>query len=187
MYVFGRLFPKDCAMRLEQRAREQKPRLLKGETVDVLKQGGPMRRSADSPVTIQTSSQSVPSTPCWFGEVVLLTWHLKQQGVLDAITEHVRFARRRFGRYEVIDFVAVLIGYAVSSERTLEAFYERLSPWTTAFMALFGRDRLPARSTLSRFSAALTSEPADALRTLFLEDLLGRQQDFEQQPCGLTD
>ncbi len=174
-------------MRLEQRAREQKPRLLKGETVDVLKQGGPMRRSADSPVTIQTSSQSVPSTPCWFGEVVLLTWHLKQQGVLDAITEHVRFARRRFGRYEVIDFVAVLIGYAVSSERTLEAFYERLSPWTTAFMALFGRDRLPARSTLSRFLAALTSEPVEALRTLFLSDLLARPLSREEQPGGLWD
>jgi hypothetical protein len=146
-----------------------------------------MRRSADSPVTIQTSSQSVPSTPCWFGEVVLLTWYLKQQGVLDAITEHVRFARRRFGRYEVIDFVAVLIGYAVSSERTLEAFYERLSPWTTAFMALFGRDRLPARSTLSRFLAALTPEPVEALRTLFLSDLLARPLSREEQPGGLWD
>ncbi len=58
-------------------------------------------------------------------------------------------AQHRFGRYEVIDFVAVLFGYAISGERTLEAFYERLSPWA-AFMALFGRDRLPARSTPSR-------------------------------------
>ncbi len=108
-------------------------------------------------------------------------------GVLAKISERVRFARRRFGRYEVIDFVAVLFGYAVSGERTLEAFYERLHPFAAAFMALFGRDRLPARSTLSRFLTALTSEPVEALRTLFLEDLLGRQPDFEQQPCGLTD
>ena len=41
-------------------------------------------------------------------------------------------------------------------------------------MALFGRDRLPARSTLSRFLAALTQEPVEALRTLFLDDLLAR-------------
>jgi hypothetical protein len=50
----------------------------------------------------------------------------------------------------VIDFLAVLFGYAVSGEQTLEAFYERLQPWADAFMALFGRDRLPARATLLR-------------------------------------
>src|SRR5260370_42160640 len=42
------------------------------------------------------------------------------------------------------------------------------------FMALFERDRLPARSTLSRFLAALTEAPVEALRTLFLDDLLSR-------------
>ncbi len=46
---------------------------------------------------------------------------------------------------------------------------------------------MPARSTLSRFLAALTPEPVEALRSLFLEDLLGRQPDFGQQPSGLTD
>ena len=38
-------------------------------------------------------------------------------------------------------------------------------------MALFDRDQLPARSTLSRFLAALTEAPVEALRTLFLDDL----------------
>jgi hypothetical protein len=60
------------------------------------------------------------------------------------------FGNRGNGRYEVIDFLVVLFGYAVSGERTLEAFYARLHPFAAAFMALFGRDRLPARSTLSR-------------------------------------
>jgi hypothetical protein len=53
-----------------------------------------------SPGTHQTSSQSVPSTPGWFGEITLIVHYLRQQGVLDAIAEQVRFARRRFGRYE---------------------------------------------------------------------------------------
>jgi hypothetical protein len=79
--------------------------------------------------------------------------------------------RRRFGRYEVIDFLVVLFGYAISGERTLEAFYQRLQPFADPFMALFGRDRQPVRSTLSRFLAALTSEPVDTLRSLFLDDL----------------
>jgi hypothetical protein len=141
----------------------------------------------DSAVIIQTSSHSVPSTPCWFGEAVVIAQSLRRRDMLAKISERVRFARRRFGRYEVIDFVAVLFGYAVSGERTLEAFYERVQPFAPAFMALFGRERLPARSTLSRFLAALTCEPVEALRALLLEDLLGRQADFEQQPCGLTD
>ena len=78
------------------------------------------------------------------------------QDILSAIGERVRFARRRFGNSDVIDFVAVLLGYARSFERTLEAFYKRLHPFAPAFMALFGRERLPSRSTLSRFLASLT-------------------------------
>ena len=83
--------------------------------------------------------------------------------MLAAIEEQVRFARRRFGRYEVIDFLAVLFGYAISGERTLEAFYEQIQPWASAFMALFGRDRLPARSTLSRFLASLDQAAIEAI------------------------
>jgi hypothetical protein len=83
--------------------------------------------------------------------------------------------------------VAVLFGYEILGERTLEAFYECLHPFATAFMALFGRERLPARSTLSRFLAALTPESVEALRTLFLEDLLARRVVKEEQPGGLWD
>jgi hypothetical protein len=142
---------------------------------------------ADGAVIIQSTSESVPSTPCWFGEVTLMAAYLRKHGILSKISERVRFARRRFGHYEVIDFVAVLFGYAISGERTLEAFYERLQPFAVGFMALFERDRLPARSTLSRFLAALTPEPVEALRTRFLEDLSRQPPDFGQQPCGLSD
>ncbi len=146
-----------------------------------------MTSIADSEVLIQTSSVSVPSPPSWFGEVVLIAAHLRQYGVLIKISERVRFARRRFGHYEVIDFLAVLFGYAISGERTLEAFYERLQPFAVPFMALFGRDQLPARSTLSRFLAALTAEPVDALRMLFLEDLESRPLSQDKRTGGLVD
>src|SRR5262245_10075086 len=110
-----------------------------------------MTSIVSSSLSIQTRSHAAPSPPTWLGEVTLIVHHLRRQGALDAVAEHVRFARRRFGHYEVLDFVGVLLGYAISGEGTLEAFYERLRPWAVAFMALFGRDRLPARSTLSRF------------------------------------
>jgi hypothetical protein len=133
-----------------------------------------MTSIADGAVRIQTSSESRPAPPSWFGEAVLLAAHLRQHDRLTKIVERVRVARRRFGRYEGLDFLVVLFGYAISGERTLEAFYERLQPFAAPFMALFERDRLPARSTLSRFLAAVTAEAVEALRTLFLDDLLSR-------------
>src|SRR5258708_5500085 len=137
--------------------------------------------------THQNAPHEVPSPPAWFGELTVIAHFLQQQGVLAAIAEHVRFARRRLGRYEVIDFVAVLFGYAISGERTLEAFYQHVQPFATAFMALFGRERLPARSTLSRFLASLTPPAVEALRTLFLDDALARPLGREQECGGLMD
>jgi hypothetical protein len=68
-----------------------------------------MTSIADGSVKIQTISESNPSPPSWFGEVVLLSGYLRKHGILSKISEQVRFARKRFGRYEVIDFLAVQI------------------------------------------------------------------------------
>jgi hypothetical protein len=131
--------------------------------------------------------ESLPSTPSWFGEVALIIRYLGKQGVLSAINSQVRLARRRFGHYEVIDFLAVLFGYAISGERTLEGFYERLWPLEQPFMALFDRESLPSRSALSRFLASLTWEATEAVRTLFLADLLARPLDKERHTGQLVD
>ena len=77
-------------------------------------------------------------------------------------------------RYDTIDFVVVLIGYAFSGEPTLKAFYERLLPFAEPFMALFGRQFLPSRSALSRFLAALDQATVEARRSLFQADLVAR-------------
>src|SRR5260370_34093106 len=81
--------------------------------------GGIMSSIAYSPVTIQTSSQSVPALPSWFGGVTIIAHYLTHLGTLEALCEGARFSRRRFGQYEVIDFFAVLIGSALSGVRTL--------------------------------------------------------------------
>ena len=146
-----------------------------------------MTSIADGSVKIQTTPESNLSTPSWFGEVVAINTYLRTQGVFKKINEQVRFARKRFGQYEVIDFLVVLFGYAISGERTLEEFYERLQPFAVPFMALFGRDRLPSRSALSRFLAAVTEAPVEALRTLFLDDLLARPLTSDKQTGGLVD
>jgi hypothetical protein len=134
------------------------------------------RMSTDNPssVSIQTDASPIASVPAWFGEVALLAHTLTRLGLLAEISERVRFVRKRFGTFEVIDFVVMLMGYAISGEPTLKAYYERLQPFASAFMALFGRSRLPHRATLSRFLAALDAPTVEALRSVFLHDALAR-------------
>jgi len=86
-----------------------------------------MTSIADGSVRIQTSSESNPSMPSWLGEVAMVAHVLKHQGILAAIEQRVRFARRRFGHYDLLDFVVVLLGYAMSGERTLQTSPRTLS------------------------------------------------------------
>src|SRR6266566_8945031 len=147
-----------------------------------------MSSIASSAVSIQTSPESVPSTPSWLGEVAIMAHYLTHLDLLEQIAERVRFARARFGIYDTIDFVVVLIGYALSGEPTLKAFYERLLPFAVPFMALFGRNKLPSRSALSRFLEAIDQPTVEALRARFEDDLLARpltQQD--EHSAGLRD
>lgn len=122
-------------------------------------------------VDIQTCPDAVPTIPPWFAEVTVIARHFQRRGVLDDVMQQVRLARGRVGHDEVIDFIALLLGYAISGEPTLEAFFARLAPFAALFMALFGRDRLPHRSTLSRFLDAIDAPCLDALRRLFERDL----------------
>ena len=68
----------------------------------------------DPTIQIQVDPTNAPSMPSWFGEVVVVAHALQRVGVLKAIEERVRFVRARMGKYELIDFVAMLIGYAGS-------------------------------------------------------------------------
>jgi hypothetical protein len=121
-------------------------------------------------IEVQTSLVDRFSVPAWFAEVVILTKHLSKKNLLEALAQQVRLVRGRFGSYECIDFLALLIGYAVSGERTLADFFERVAPFATAFMALFGRKSLPHRSSLSRFLADVDRPCVEAFRTLFEQD-----------------
>jgi len=125
-------------------------------------------------IEVQTSPEARPSVPPWFAEVVIIAHHLTTHDLLDAFAQQIRLVRGRFGSYEPIDFLALLIGYAISGERTLADFFERVEPFEAAFMALFGRRCLPHRSSLSRFLADVDRPCLEAFRTLF------EQQTFAQ-------
>jgi len=110
--------------------------------------------------------------------------YLISVGLLEKIALEVRFARGRFGTYDSIDFVCVLVGYALSGEPTLKEFYERLMPFATTFMRLFGREKLPSRSALSRYLSAVNWSTVEALRTCFLKDLVSRPLTQLQETTG---
>lgn len=93
-----------------------------------------MTSITDVSVDIQTSPESVPSPPSWFGEAALMIPSLGKQGILAALSAQVRLTRRRFGHAEVIDVLAVLFGDAISGEHTLETFSEHLLPFAQPFM-----------------------------------------------------
>jgi hypothetical protein len=126
--------------------------------------GGHPYSMTHSAITIQTSPDSLPSIPHWMGEVAAFAQILHQTRILTTIEERVRFARARMGTYELIDFVAILIGYALSGEPTLRAFYNPSDPfcqcvhgpfWAQAVtlalssVALFGGTRSGQRGKLA--------------------------------------
>jgi hypothetical protein len=104
-------------------------------------------------IEVQTYPDERLTVPAWFAEVVMVAQHLAKTGLLDALAPQVRLVRGRFGRYEPIDFLALLFGYAISGERTLSAF--------------FGRADLPHRATLSRFLASVDPSCLEVFRTIF--------------------
>src|SRR5260370_9277837 len=116
-------------------------------------------------VRFQVDPGSAPLLPAWMEEVAAVAHVIKETGVLAAIEEHVQFARARFGLYDTIDFVIVLFAYALSGEPTIAAFYDRLTPFTQEFLALFDRHRLPSRSSLSRWLAPLDQQTREIFRT----------------------
>lgn len=79
------------------------------------KEGGRIGSMTHASVTIQITPDSKPSMPSWMGEVATFAQILAQTGILQAIQDRVRFARARFGQYDLIDFAIVLIGYGVSA------------------------------------------------------------------------
>lgn len=141
---------------------------------------------ASAAIDLHTSPQDVPTLPAWCAEVTVLARHFAHRDLLETISQQVHLGRGRMGHYEVIDFVALLLGYAVSGEPPVETFFERVAPFAGLFMALFGRERLPHRATLSRFLAAVDAPCLEALRQLFEHDLAPRGPTGEQGG-GLVD
>ena len=83
-------------------------------------------RADRSGVELEVRAEERLRVPNWFGEAVLLGQYWLASGLVGYLEEEVRVVRGRMGRYEVMDFVLLLVSYAISGERTIADFYRSL-------------------------------------------------------------
>ncbi|GAC1649123.1 MAG: hypothetical protein NVS4B9_40350 [Ktedonobacteraceae bacterium] len=83
-----------------------------------------------------------------FGEIALIAGYLRKHGVPAKMSARVRFARRRFGCYEVIDFLALLFGYDVDPQIRGKISLPRSGPsgWVADSRPIAPSDQVPGRS-----------------------------------------
>lgn len=84
------------------------------------------RRKARTGIAVEAGKESVLRIPAWLGEAVLLGKYWLDSGLVGYLEKEVRVVRGRMGRYEVMDFVLLLISYAISGERTIAEYYQAL-------------------------------------------------------------
>lgn len=137
-------------------------------------------------IELMADENANPATPSWLAEVLLLGEYWRATGLLERLGTQVRVNRGRMGRYEVCDFVLLLLAYAVSGLATLQSFFEELEPVLSIVMSVWQRQHCPVASTLSRFLRDVDAAALEQLRTLFEADL--REHGFDQtQNGGLID
>jgi hypothetical protein len=132
-----------------------------------------MTSIADGSVKIQATSESNISTPAWFGEIVVISSYLQKH----------QFSPKSMSRCVLRGSVLAGMRSSIfwpssSALRSVESVHWR--SFTSGFSRLpsrswrkFLRDRLPSRSALSRFLAALTEAPiAHELRNEVTEEII---------------
>jgi hypothetical protein len=77
------------------------------------------RKNTISGIKVEVGTENQPRVPSWFSEGLLIGKYRIDSGLVGYLEEEVRVERGQMGHYEVMDFVLLLISYAVSGERTL--------------------------------------------------------------------
>jgi hypothetical protein len=132
------------------------------------------------------NDQVNPTIPSWLPETLLVAQYWQSYGLLEILQTQVRVSRGRMGNYEVCDFVLLLLAYSVSGLNSLQEFFAQLKNVSTVLMSVWGREKCPVASTLSRFLRDIDQEAVEALRDLFEVDL-GKNQLPCTDKLGLKD
>ena len=131
------------------------------------------KRSKDTSTTlIETTPESAASPPAWFAHAAVVLRAVRVCALGAALGERMRVARKRAGAYVALDYILLLLTFALSDEPHLKALFDHLAPLATALPALWDRTALPSRSALSRFLRAVTPAHVRLLATSLLDDLI---------------
>ena len=116
---------------------------------------------------LHTTSFSELATPPWLTEAIVALRALWACWLPLPLVERVRVERGRAGTFEVLDFVLVLLIYAVSGARTLKELYKQGTPFMSVLAGTWLRNAWPSRSALSRFLGDISPVAVEEMRTLF--------------------
>ena len=123
--------------------------------------------------TFSTTATSLRETPPWLAGalVVLRTIRVSAFGWDRLRQFHVQ--RGRAGKYGPIDFIVVLLTFALAGAPDLKTLYGQfMGPTAAALSGIWLRSRLPSRSALSRFLAAVRPHHVTHLATWVLDDVI---------------
>ena len=73
-------------------------------------------------VELQANEQENLAAPSWLTEALLVGQYWQASGLLSDLVTQVQVSRGRMGRYEVCDFVLLMLAYAVSGLPSLAEF-----------------------------------------------------------------
>jgi hypothetical protein len=112
-------------------------------------------------LTVTTRKRSTGRLPEWATRYVVLVESLRAQGVLQAISERLRVARR--DGYSGLDIFLFLLLYFASSCRCgVRSFSDRCRPYARELAVVAGRHSWPTQSSVSRFLSDLDPEQVGA-------------------------
>lgn len=133
---------------------------------------------------IETLEASQRLPPPWFAQLLVLMRVVDHDGLRDAVMAiHIETAHA--GRFETLDVVVALLAHVISAESHLKDTFEALLesmptgntskrallPFAAVLPALWNRDQMLSRSTLSRRLTAMPESATEALRSAFSQDL----------------
>lgn len=138
-----------------------------------------------SSTQIVTTTTSSPRIPSWLHQAVLLANAWFSLGLADQIASTLRVPRGRAGSFCDLDFVLCLVLWSSCGGLSLRTFFADIKPYAAALAGLWGRDLLPAASTLSRYLASVRDEDLASVRAILQANL--HRARLSHAACGLFD
>lgn len=131
------------------------------------------KRSQDTSTTeIETTPERAPTPPPWFADALVVLRAVRVRALWPTLVERMRVERGRAGVYVAVDYLLVLLTFAVSDAPHLKALFAQLPPIASTLAAVWDRATLPSRAALSRFLEAARPHHVRAFGAMLLDDLI---------------